>query len=83
MVLHASTDGSGGALDWTGSFDISRGHLIAAGAYGRMTQAPSTISSQNSVLVNLDASVSAGTLIHIEDEDGNSIATFEPTRTVL
>ncbi len=81
VVLHAPTDDRDGALDWTGSFDISGGYLIAAGSYGRTTQAPSSTSSQNSVLINLTSSVSAGTLIHIEDEDGNSIVTFAPEKT--
>ena len=81
VVLHAPTDDRDGALDWTGSFDISGGFLIAAGSCGRTTQAPSSISAQYSVLVNLNSSVSAGTLIHIEDENGNSVATFEPTKT--
>jgi len=81
VVLHAPTDDRDGALDWTESFDISGGYLIAAGSFGMTTQAPGSTSSQNSVLVNLDSSVSAGTLIHIEDEDGGSVVTFEPSKT--
>jgi len=81
VVLHAPTDDRDGALDWTGSFNISGGYLIAAGSYGRTTQAPSSTSSQNSVMINLDSAVSSGTLIHIEDANGNTIATFEPAKT--
>ena len=81
VVLHAPTDDRDGALDWTGSFDISGGYLIAAGSYGRTTQAPSGTSSQNSVMVNLTSSVPAGTLIHIDGENGEDIVTFEPTKT--
>lgn len=72
-------DGNG-ALDYLSSFQVSGGTLVAAGSAG-MAQAPSSSSAQNSVMVNLSAAVSAGTLIHIESSDGEDIVTFAPAKT--
>jgi len=45
-----------------------------------MAQAPGESSTQYSVLLNLDASQGAETLIHIETSNGDEILTFSPTK---
>ena len=80
VLMHGPTQNMDGALDDSGSFDISGGYLIAAGSAG-MAMAPSISSSQNAVMINTTSALSAGTLIHIEDADGETIVTFRPTKS--
>ena len=77
-IVNGPENGGNGALDYDGSCDISGGILIAAGSAG-MAQSPSSTSSQNSVNVAL-SSQSAKTIIHIEDEKGNEVITFAPSK---
>jgi hypothetical protein len=46
-----------------------------------MSQAPGNSSTQYSVILNLETSLSAGNLFHIESEDGKNILTFLPTKS--
>jgi hypothetical protein len=66
-------------LDFNGSFAMDGGLLIAAGSSG-MAQAPGTSSSQASVLLGF-GSTAAGTLVHIQSQDGVGILDFVPNRT--
>jgi hypothetical protein len=45
-----------------------------------MAQAPSTSSTQYSVMHNFASVQAASTMIHIENEDGEEILTFVPTK---
>lgn len=78
VIVNGSEDNGNGALDYDGSFNVSGGLLIASGSLG-MIQTPSTTSAQNSVSIMLNQQ-SANTLIHIEDESGNEILTFAPSK---
>lgn len=78
IIVNGPENNGNGALDYDESFDISGGTLIAAGSVG-MAQSPSSTSSQNSVNVAL-SSQQANTIIHIEDEKGNDIVTFAPSK---
>ena len=80
VIIHGPTENMNGALDYSGSFQLTGGYLIAAGSVG-MAQAPSTSSAQNSVMINTTSAISAGTLIHIEDAAGESVVTFQPSKT--
>ncbi len=77
-IVNGPENGGNGALDYDVSCDISGGILIAAGS-AAMAQSPSSTSSQNSVNVAL-SSQSANTIIHIEDEKGNEVITFAPSK---
>lgn len=79
VIVNGPEDNGNGALDYDGKFEISGGLLIAAGGAG-MAQSPSTTSTQNSV--NIFTSLSANTLIRIEDESGNEVITFAPSKNV-
>ena len=79
VIVNGPEDSGNGSLDYDGTFEISGGTLIAAGSSG-MAQSPSNTSTQNSV--NVFTSVSANTLIHIEDESGNELITFAPSKNV-
>lgn len=77
VIVNGPEDNGNGALDYDGKFEISGGLLIAAGSAG-MAQSPSTTSTQNSV--NIFTSLSANTLVRIEDESGNEVITFAPSK---
>jgi len=80
VLINGPTQNMNGALDDSGSFEISGGYLIAAGSAG-MAMAPSSSSSQNAVMINATSALSAGTPIHIEDAGGETIVTFRPTKS--
>jgi hypothetical protein len=46
-----------------------------------MVQSPSTASTQYSVLELLPSAQSAGSMIHIESEDGQAVLTYLPEKT--
>lgn len=79
VIVNGPENSGNGALDYDGKFEISGGLLIAAGSSG-MAQSPSETSTQNSI--NVFTSISANTLLHIEDENGNELITFAPSKTV-
>jgi hypothetical protein len=62
-----------------GQYNISGGFLVAAGSSG-MAQAPSTSSTQYSVVHNFSSPQAAGTMVHIETQDGEEILTFVPAK---
>jgi hypothetical protein len=79
LIINGPTRNGDGPLDYDGTFTLSGGFLVAVGSAG-MAQAPSTSSSQNSVLVNLESAQPAGTIVHVGSEDGEEILTFVPTK---
>jgi hypothetical protein len=78
VIVNGPTNNGNGSLDFS-SFDISGGYLITAGSSG-MAQSPSTSSTQYSVMYNFDTMQSAGTLVHIETENGEEALTFAPAK---
>ncbi|MBK8934168.1 MAG: carbohydrate-binding domain-containing protein [Chloroflexi bacterium] len=79
VIVNGPTNNGNGPLDYVGSFNISGGFLVAVGSSG-MAQAPSETSSQYALIHNFDALQAAGTLVHIESADGESILTFMPAK---
>lgn len=78
-IVNGPTNNGNGAIDYNGDFQISGGLLIAVGSSG-MAEAPGNASTQYSVLINFTESQEAGELIHIQDNSGEDIVTFEPTK---
>jgi hypothetical protein len=79
VLVNGPVENMNAALDYDGDFNISGGFFVAAGSAG-MAMAPGQASSQNSILVNLDAALQAGTLFHIQNSAGQDILTFAPTK---
>jgi hypothetical protein len=79
VFINGPASNGDGPLDYQGECKITGGHLFAVGSSG-MAQAASGSSTQYSVMVNFDSTQAAGTLVHIEEEDGNNIFTFAPTK---
>jgi len=79
VLINGPTSNNNGALDYSGSFTISGGFLVAAGSAG-MAQAPSAASTQNSVAMTFSSALSAGTIVHLETESGETILSFAPSK---
>ncbi|OMD38111.1 carbohydrate-binding domain-containing protein [Paenibacillus odorifer] len=79
VIVNGPTNGGNGSLDFDGSFEQSGGTLIAAGSSG-MAQAPSDTSSQHAISMTFPQTQKAGTLVHLEDSEGNTILTFAPSK---
>jgi hypothetical protein len=77
-IVHGPTANNNGAID-AGSFEISGGTLIAVGSAG-MAEGVDATSSQAAVQAILGSTERAGTIIHIETSDGESVLTFESAK---
>ena len=81
VLVHGPTEQMNGALDYDGGYKITGGLLVAVGSAG-MAQAPDQSSSQYSLLMNLNSTLQAGTLVHIQDSNGEDILTFVPRKNI-
>jgi hypothetical protein len=79
VIVNGPTNDGNGPLDYLGAFNISGGYLVAVGSSG-MAEAPSTTSTQYSVMYNYASPQAGGTMIHIETEAGQDVLTFVPTK---
>ncbi|WP_315794006.1 carbohydrate-binding domain-containing protein [Paenibacillus sp. BIC5C1] len=79
VIVNGPTDNGNGALDYDGDFELSGGYLVAAGSSG-MAQATSEASTQNTIAMTFPETQKAGTLVHVEDSEGNNILTFAPAK---
>lgn len=79
VIVNGPTANNNGALDYTGSFNISGGFFVAVGSTG-MAQAPSQSSRQYSVMYNFQAAQPVGTLVRIETTGGQEVLTFAPSK---
>jgi hypothetical protein len=80
VILNGSAVGDNPALDVDGRLEIHGGLLVGVGST-TMVQSPSTGSTQYSVLELLPTAQSAGTMIHIESQDGQAVLTYLPGKT--
>ncbi|MCB0685518.1 MAG: hypothetical protein KDC53_03305, partial [Saprospiraceae bacterium] len=80
VIVHGPTSSNNGAIDYDISFTITGGTLVAVGS-SRMAQAPGSTSSQNSILVGFGSTGSSSQMIHIEDENGSDVLTFQPGKS--
>ncbi|MBM7609101.1 hypothetical protein JOD29_002367 [Lysinibacillus composti] len=79
VIVSGPTNNFNGALDYDQSFEQSGGFLIATGSSG-MAMPTSDTSSQYAILMTYPEIQKAGTLLHLEDDKGNTIATFAPEK---
>ncbi|WP_339190658.1 carbohydrate-binding domain-containing protein [Paenibacillus sp. FSL R5-0490] len=79
VIVNGPTNSGNGALDYDGTFEISGGYLVAAGSSG-MAQGTSDASTQNTIVMTFPATQKAGTLVHVQDSEGNNILTFAPAK---
>jgi hypothetical protein len=79
VLVNGPTGNGNGSLDYDQNFDMTGGFLIAAGSAG-MLQATSEQSTQNAIVMTYPDTQTAGTLLHVEDSKGNTVATFAPEK---
>ncbi|WAI01764.1 carbohydrate-binding domain-containing protein [Methanogenium organophilum] len=79
VIVNGPTNNGNGALDCNGAFAITGGYLVAVGSSG-MAETPDTSSTLNSVKVTYASTQTAGTMVHIETEDGEDVLTVVPTK---
>lgn len=79
VIVNGPTNGGNGALDYDGTFDISGGTLIAVGS-AQMAQTTSSTSSQKTVAITFTNSQEANSLVNLQDESGNTILSFAPSK---
>jgi hypothetical protein len=79
VIVHGPTANNNGALDYMGAFNISGGLLVAAGSAG-MAEAPSASSTQYVIAHTYASTQAAGTIVHIETQDGQALLTFAPSK---
>ncbi len=79
LIVNGPTANDNGALDYDGTFNISGGFLVVAGSSG-MAQAPSTSSTQYSIMVNFSSVQSADQIVNVQSNDGENIITFAPIK---
>jgi hypothetical protein len=79
VLVNGPTESMNGSLDYDQSFEMTGGFLIAAGSSG-MLQATSEQSTENAIVMTYPDTQAAGTLLHLEDNDGNTVATFAPEK---
>lgn len=80
VIIHGPKQQPEVPIDYNGTFNLNSGFLIAAGIASNMTQAPSSSSAQKSVSLFFNSTLTAGTLCNIQDDSGNTLATFKPER---
>ncbi len=80
-IVHGPQSAPEVGLDANGECVVDGGFLVISGPNSNMTEGPSNSSSQLSALFTTFSTLSANTIFHIEDNDGNDIVTFAPIRS--
>jgi hypothetical protein len=80
VIVNGPVANNNGALDYLGTFKVTGGFIVAVGSSG-MAQAPSNSSTQPSVILNLESSQPANTMVHIETNNGDDILSFVPLKS--
>ena len=80
VIVNGPSNGGNGALDYDDTFDISGGTLIAVAGSARMAQTISSTSSQKTVTITFANSQEANSLVNLQDEAGNTILSFAPSK---
>ncbi len=81
VIVHGPASQPEVGMDYNGVCNISGGTLVISGINSNMTQAPSASSTQYAVLIRFTSTLSANTIVHIEDSDGSEVLTFAPVRS--
>ncbi len=77
-VIHGAESSVEVGLDVNGDCQITGGFIVVSGPNSNQTEGASSNSTQYALLLKSNSTFSTGTLIHIEDADGNDILTFAP-----
>ena len=80
VVVNGPTDTRNSAVDYSGgSFVLTGGTFIGTNVDGRNSEGIGAGSTQPSLYITTGSIVAAGTVVHIESADGESLVTFAPS----
>lgn len=79
VIVDGSESNGDSALDSDGALMCGGGTVIAVGSAG-MAEVPNSSSAQNSLSIYFGETQAAGTLIRVEDSDGNEVLTYSPAK---
>lgn len=79
VIVNGPTNNGNGALDYAGSFRMTGGTLIAAGASG-MAQSV-TPSGCYALMITWPSMLAAGTEVRLTDRSGNEVFSFAPEKS--
>lgn len=80
VLVHGPPNQPEVGIDVNGTFKTNGGLLVVSQVNSMMNEIPSNQSTQRSVLLRTNQTISGGTLFHIEDTGSTSLLTFEPAR---
>lgn len=79
VAVSGPTDTRNSAVDYSGgSFVMTGGLFIGTNIDGRNSEGIGIGSSQASLYITTGSTLAAGTVVHIENADGESLVTFDP-----
>lgn len=81
QIVNSAEYNENSALDYDGSCVVDGGFVLAIGS-SRMSQAPSSSSSQYSFLIDFSSRISAGKFINIQDSNGLDILTYKTLKSI-
>lgn len=79
VIVDGPVNDGNGALDSGTEINVSGGILIAAGSSG-MAEFPSDTSTQPSLVVGFEQSLDAGTIVCVQNKNGENIITYSPSK---
>ncbi|WP_428739724.1 carbohydrate-binding domain-containing protein [Sulfurimonas sp.] len=80
VIVNGPSSGANGAIDYDNYYEIDGGILVAVGT-SNMSEDVSSSSESYSVFSNLGSTISAGTLLNIQDSSGTTVLTFESSKS--
>ncbi len=81
VIVSGPIDNANGSIDYSGTFEMTGGSLIATGSSG-MVQGPSEISSIPTMIIGFDASLDAGTRIQVVDDNEKILMDITAEKTL-
>ncbi len=82
VIVSGPTNDGNGVLDYDGTFEVSGGVLLGAGSAG-MAMTPSNDSKQSYIAAAFDTTITAGTLVSIQNESGDVLYSFTPAKDFI
>ncbi len=79
-IVHGPPSSPEVGLDVNGSALVSNGFIVISGINSNMSEGFSTSSNQYSLILKSSSTLSANSIIHIQDALGNDICSFAPER---
>lgn len=76
VIVNGPTDSGNAALDFDGTFSYNGGSIIASGSSGMLQTLTASASTVNSICITFNSTITANSVIKIEDPDGNEVLAY-------